>query len=177
MQAMAIHPTQILTPRRFLIFSFCISLSLLCGAWFFQYALGYPPCQMCYWQRHAHKLIIGLAVLAMILTRFTKSESPTSDRLWTYIIMLAFLISGGLALWHMGVEYKWWEGPKTCSGTPQLGTLTGNNLLDSLDEKINPPSCNEIVWSFLGLSMAGWNMVISLCGCIMGLLSLKTKHG
>jgi len=177
MQAMSTRPMHIFTPRRFPVLALFISLSLLCGAWFFQYGLGYAPCQMCYWQRHAHKLIIALALLAIILTRFARPDNAGHARLWTYMIILGFLISAGLALWHMGVEYKWWEGPKTCSGTPQIGTLTGNDLLNSLDEKINPPACNEIVWSLLGLSMAGWNMVISLCGCILGFLSLKTKHG
>ncbi len=173
---MTFRPTDFFIPRRYPVFAGIISLSLLCGAWFFQYALGYPPCQMCYWQRHAHKLIIGVAIFAIIMTRFVQPNASEKARFWTYLIISSFLISAALAFWHMGVEYKWWEGPKTCSGTPHLGALTGTDLLDSLDEKIRPPACNEIVWSLLGLSMAGWNMVISLCGCFLGLLSLKTRH-
>ena len=81
-------------------------------------------------------------------------------------------------LWHVGVEYKWWEGPKTCASGPiDLSTLgTGQSLLDSLNDPVKPPACSEAVWHFLGLSMAGWNMIISTAGALgVGLFGLRKK--
>jgi len=164
----------IFTSQGFPLFALLVSLGLLCGAWFFQYVLGYLPCQMCYWQRHGHKVVIGLALSALILKR-VGFDHP---RAFTALITLALFSSAALGLWHMGVEFKWWDGPKTCGGggTPDLGSLRGADLLGSLDEKIKPPACSTIVWSLLGLSMAGWNMVISACGGLIGLLALRSKH-
>ena len=140
-------------------FALLVSGGLLVGAWIFQYGFGYVPCQMCYWQRHAHKLVIGLAVLGIILRYVGKPDI----RYINALLVLALLFSAALGLWHMGVEYKWWEGPKTClGGDVDLGTIaTGTDLLNSLNDPVKPPACSEAVWHFLGLSMAAWNMVIS----------------
>lgn len=150
--------------------AFALSLSLLCGAWFFQYGLGYAPCQMCYWQRHAHKAVIAAAILAIIAPRL----GINTPRLLNIIVIIALVASAGLALWHVGVEYKWWEGPQSCAaGAGNLSDFNPEDLLASLSEKIKPPACSDIVWGFLGLSMAGWNMVFSALGAILGLLTLR----
>ena len=153
-----------LTPTRMPMLAFLLSLGLLIGAWVFQYGFGYAPCQMCYWQRHAHKIVIGVAVLGLIAVYVGKPDI----RLINALLVLALLGSAAMALWHVGVEYKWWEGPKTCASGPiDLSTLgTGQSLLDSLNDPVKPPACSEAVWHFLGLSMAGWNMLISTAGAL-----------
>jgi len=130
----------------------------------FQYGFGYAPCQMCYWQRHAHKVVIGMSLIGVIAAYMGKPDI----RLINALIILALIASAALGLWHMGVEYKWWEGPKTCSGgVIDLNTLpTGTDLLKSLSEPIKPPACSDAVWHFLGLSMAAWNMIISAAGAL-----------
>lgn len=150
-----------------------ISGGLLVGAWTFQYGLGYPPCTMCYWQRHAHKVVLVIAAIAIALSFTNKPYS----RLFKGLLALAFLGSVGMAFWHVGVEYGWWEGPKTCSaGGGELGTIDMSDPLSMLDEKIKPPACSEAVWHFLGLSMAAWNAIISLIGAsLMLMLSRKDK--
>jgi disulfide bond formation protein DsbB len=145
-----------------------LSGGLLIGAWIFQYGFGYAPCKMCYWQRHAHKLVVVIAVIAL-LAPVVNSDYP---RLFTGLLSLIFLTSFGLAMWHVGVEYKWWEGPKSCSGiAPNFDT---KDLLAALDKKIRPPACSEAVWHFLGLSMAAWNAIISLAGAAL-MLGLMRK--
>lgn len=152
---------RILTAKRLPLIALIVSGGLLCGAWFFQYGLGYAPCQMCYWQRHAHKAVLVVSVLALSMNYMNIGKPG----FWASLIGLALLVSFGLAFWHVGVEYTWWEGPKTCmTGTPEIGGVSGADLLDSLDDPFKLPGCAEVGWRFLGLSMAGWNGLISLYG-------------
>lgn len=152
---------KILTATRLPAIALCLSAGLLGGAWFFQYVLGYAPCQMCYWQRHAHKAVLVIALFALAMNYMNVGKPG----FWASLIGLALLVSFGLAFWHVGVEYTWWEGPKTCmTGTPQVGGVTGADLLHSLNEPFKLPGCADVSWSFLGLSMAGWNGLFSLYG-------------
>lgn len=74
---------------------------------------------------------------------------------------LAAMITGGIGVYHAGVEWKWWPGPSSCSGGgADLSALDGNALL-SLDGPAGVVMCDEIVWQLFGLSMAGWNALIS----------------
>jgi len=88
------------------------------------------------------------------------------------LIMLTLLVSFGLAFWHVGVEYKWWDGPKGCVGGGTVN-IDPSTLLDSLDQKIKPPACDEALWHFLGLSMAAWNTIASLFGAGLAALALR----
>ncbi len=162
--------THRLTLSTYALLALVLSAGLLIGAWIFQYGLGYAPCQMCFWQRHAHKAVIGIAALVALL----QALQGRSYRLGAVLIILAFLVSAGLALWHVGVELKWIEALPSCSAADvDLDALSGADLLGSLDKKIRPPACSEVAWSFLGLSMAGWNAVASLSGAILGVLALR----
>ena len=149
-----------------------ISGGLLVGAWIFQYGLGYMPCTMCYWQRHAHKIVLLIAAVAIAM-QFGGKPLP---KLFNTLLALAFLGSFAMAFWHVGVEYKWWEGPKTCAaGGGELGAFDVNDPLGGLDKKIRPPACTEAVWHFLGLSMAAWNAIISMFGASLMLMLMKGK--
>lgn len=154
--------------------AFGLSASLLVGAWVFQYGFGYAPCTMCYWQRHMHKVIIAVAALGLLAAALGKTQHPA--QLLTGLAILALLGSAGLGFFHMGVELKWWDGPKTCAtGTPQIPIFDPSDPLGGLDKKIKPPSCDVAVWHFLGLSMAAWNGVLSLMGAIGTALLLRRK--
>jgi disulfide bond formation protein DsbB len=128
------------------------SLALLAGAFLFQ-ALGYAPCQMCLWQRwpHAVAIVLGLVAVAGIAPRLT-----------AYLGAAAAFATASIGAFHSGVEQGWWEGPTACSGGGNdLGTLSGADLVSTaIQDTII--MCNEIAWSFMGLSMATWNMVLSL---------------
>lgn len=140
-----------------------LSGGLLIGAWIFQYGFGYHPCIMCYWQRHAHKAVLGVAALWLIL----RAIGVEAAEILRWAAVLALLVSFGVAAWHVGVEFGVLEGPKACAaGSTHVPEIDPNNPLGFLDNPVKPPACSEAVWHFLGLSMAAWNAVLSLIGAI-----------
>ncbi|MEC8109369.1 MAG: disulfide bond formation protein B [Pseudomonadota bacterium] len=141
-----------------------ISASLYAGALWFQYVEGLMPCSMCLWQRWPHIIIVLLAVIALFLRM---------PRLVLTAITITAATSVILAGYHAGVEWQLWSGPGGCtSNLSKSGDLT--SLTDSL--LVTPVvRCDEIAWSFLGLSMAGWNSLFSLDIFLIALISLAHK--
>ena len=131
-----------------------IPAGLLGGALFSQYVGGLYPCEMCYWQRWPHGLAILLA-LGAIATRGNVGQS----RVLVLLAALAIGISGAIGVFHAGVEMGWWEGVTQCTA----------NGASSLQDILSTPliRCDQVQWSFLGVSMAGWNAVISLGGAAL----------
>ena len=129
------------------------SLAVLLGAFGFQFLGGLAPCPMCIWQRwpHAVALLIGVAAMT-VLWRFRRPLSALG--------FLTMLTSAGLGVFHAGVEQQWWEGPTTCVGTDP-GSMNSEDLLNTLMEA-PMVRCDEIVWDLWGITMAGWNALISL---------------
>lgn len=126
------------------------SALLLIAALGFQYLGGLAPCQLCIWQRwpHAAAVAVGAAVLIFGVPKLAWAGA------------LAAAASAAVALYHAGVEYAWWKGLEACSATP-LEAASGAELLDfSAAQPV--VLCDEVVWSFLGLSMAAWNGILSL---------------
>ena len=121
---------------------------LLGGALLSQYGFGLYPCEMCMWQRYPHYTALVLALLAS----FIDPKRPL-----VALAGLAILISGAIGAFHAGVEQHWWEGITGCAMTADLSQG------DALEAILNAPlvRCDEIPFSFLGLSLAGWNFVIS----------------
>lgn len=119
---------------------------------------------MCYWQRHAHKAVLGIAALWLVLRAFGVEAAEILR--WT--VVLALLVSFGYAAWHVGVEYGVLEGPKECAaGSTFIPEVDPDNPLGFLSNPVKPPACSEAVWHFLGLSMAGWNAALSLMGALL----------
>lgn len=137
--------------------------ALMAGALGSQYLGGLAPCEMCLWQRWPHYAAIGLAALAFVL--------PQRALVW--LAALAILISGGIGIFHAGVEYRWWEGLTQCSQVPGSGG-SGNILADIMKTPL--VRCDQAQWSLFGISLAGYNAIISIGGAslIMRLLMRKT---
>ena len=116
------------------------------------------PCLMCLKQREVYWVTGTVALIAVVLTR-----TAWADRVRKPLILLlgiGFLYGAGLAAYHAGAEWKWWPGPAACAAG---GAASASDLVAMLKGvKIAAPSCDKAVWIFLGLSMAGWNAVISL---------------
>jgi disulfide bond formation protein DsbB len=140
--------------------------ALLGGALWFQYFGGLAPCEMCHWQRWPHMVAIGLALLALALRR-----SPARLVLLA-LAGLAILISGGLGVFHAGVEQHWWQGVTRCAMTGSLGATPGDFLKSVMAQPL--VRCDSIPWSLFGLSMAAWNAVLS--GVSGGLVLLLTAR-
>jgi disulfide bond formation protein DsbB len=135
-----------------------IAALTLAGAWFFQLALGLVPCPLCLEQRYAYYLAVPLALVVAIAA---VRDAPRGLVLaGLALLALAALGNAGLGTYHAGVEWKFWQGPTDCTGP--IGNFgSAANLLDQLD-KVKVVRCDEVQWTFLGLSLAGYNVLISL---------------
>ena len=138
-----------------------LPLGLLGGALGSQYIGGLHPCEMCYWQRWPHAAAILLAALA-----FTAPAASPRSRTLTLLAAAAIALSGAIGVYHAGVEVGIFEGITTCS------TTRGMTLQDIVSAPL--VRCDQVQWSLFGISMAGWNAVLSLGGAaLIAALTLK----
>jgi disulfide bond formation protein DsbB len=135
-----------------------IAVATLAGAWFFELVLDIKPCPLCLEQRYAYYLAVPLGVLVAFAAA---KDAPRGVLLVGLVVLaLAALGNAGLGAYHAGVEWKFWEGPTDCTGT--IGNLgSAGSLLQRLDT-VKVIRCDEVQWRFLGLSLAGYNVLISL---------------
>ena len=135
-----------------------IAAATIAGAWYFQLVLGIQPCPLCLEQRYAYYLAIPLAALMALAASQNAPRWLLTGGL--VILALAALANAALGAYHAGVEWKFWPGPADCTGP--VGNLgSAGSLLDRLD-KVKVVMCDEVQWRFLGLSLAGYNVLISL---------------
>jgi len=143
--------------------------ALLAGAFGSQYFGGLYPCEMCWWQRYAHFVALIPAALA-----FTGRSTSQRSRLLTLLAALAIAVSGGIGVYHAGVELKIFQGFTTCTAMASATTT------DELFKQIAAAPlirCDQVQWSLFGISLAGWNAIISLSGAaVIALLTLKGSH-
>ncbi len=136
------------------------SAGLLGGAFVFQF-LGYAPCEMCLWQRwpHAAAIVIGVAALA----------APSA--LLALLGASAAAITGGLGVYHTGVERAWWEGPTSCTGS---GGMDAGNLLAMDGPKL--VLCDQVAWELFGISMASWNAILSFGLMAIWIMAARARN-
>jgi disulfide bond formation protein DsbB len=157
-----------LSPAQIALFVGAVSAVVVIGALGFQYIGGYPPCEMCMWQRYPHLAAIvvglggGLLLASGILPRNLAAVIAG-------LAIAAIAISGAIGVYHAGVEWHFWSGPSACTG-PAF-QLTGK-----LDLNAHVVSCDHAAWRLFGISMAGYNAVISLGAAVIAALAL-TKAG
>lgn len=153
-----------MTARRLILLASFGSAALLLGAFAFQLA-GYAPCQMCLWQRWPHGIAVAVGAAVLV-------GAPLA---LAWLGGLAAAATSGIGVFHAGVEWRWWEGPASCSGGGGLSGLSGADLL-STEAPAAVVMCDEIVWQFAGLSMAGWNAVLSATLCLLWLAALRRRR-
>jgi len=135
-----------------------VGAATILGAWVFQYGFGLKPCPLCLEQRYAYYFAIPLAVMVLLGDQVGASRKVLLAAL--VAIALGMFWNAGLGVYHAGVEWKWWAGPQECSGALEdLGSAGG--LLNKL-QSITVVRCDDAAWRFLGLSLAGYNALISL---------------
>jgi len=141
----------------------------IAGAWFFQLVLKFNPCPMCLEQRWPYYIGIPLAlVVALAAWR----RAPRGLVVLGLLALAALMLWGtGMGTYHAGVEWKFWPGPTECTGTPDFGGAGG--LLNRL-QTLNITRCDEAAWRFLGISLAGYNAVISLALTIVAAIGAWT---
>lgn len=143
-----------------------VPATLLAGAYAFQYLGGLFPCEMCWWQRYAHFAALALALLGWL--------RPGAR--WPLVLAgLALVVAAGLGAYHAGVEYRWWTGITECTSAVKFGHG------DPLAAIMAAPTvrCDEVQWKLFGISMAGYNFLISGAAALMvfALLARARKAG
>ena len=125
------------------------SAALLLGAFGFQ-LMGYPPCKLCLWQRWPHAVAILIGALALW------RPGPLLPALGA----IAALTTAAIGFYHTGIERGWWQGPTTCT-SGDTTDLTAEQLMEQI---LSAPliRCDEVAWQLMTLSMASWNVLISL---------------
>ena len=136
------------------------SAAMLAIAHAFQTFGGYAPCTLCLRQREVYWAAGSIALAFMVIVRMPGGPRWREATCW--ILGLGFLAGAGVAAYHAGAEWKFWPGPTTCSssGAAAVSAQAMSDLLQGA--KIRGPACDQAPWVFLGLSMAGWNAVVSL---------------
>src|SRR4051794_5378110 len=146
-----------------------LPLALLGGALGSQYLGGLHPCEMCYWQRWPHAAAIMLAALS-----FTGPAESSRSRTLVLLAALAIATSGAIGVYHAGVEAKIFEGLTQCTATAK-----GLTPAETLNQIIHAPlvRCDEVQFRFLGISLAGWNAILSLGGAaLIVVLNLRGRR-
>ena len=137
--------------------AFVIACATIIAALGFEYLGGYLPCPLCLQQRYAY--YVGVPLLFAALVLISAGQRQPASLIFLFVA-LAFLANAGLGVYHAGAEWHFWPGPDTCAGSQDI-TTTAGGLLDALTTT-NVVRCDEAAWRFLGVSFAGWNVVVSL---------------
>jgi|CXWL01.1.fsa_nt_gi disulfide bond formation protein DsbB len=138
--------------------TFLLSGALLAGAHAFQYLGGLQPCPLCLDQRNWHWGVMALSVAALIVLRF----KPGLARWAAGLLGLVLIGSAGQAAYHVAVENHW------VIAHCDVGRVNFDNLqFDAVgDQKLTPPACDKVAWSMFGISMAGYNSILSLMAAL-----------
>ena len=144
--------------NRWPLFALLSSAAVLGGAHAFETFGNMPPCALCLYQRDAYWGALSVAILALIAAKIRPGAAGA--RAFALLLALAFMAGASIAGFHVGVEYKWWPGLAECAAGGKYAP--SGDLLGSLSKTMDVPACDKVAWSMLGVSMAGWNMFISL---------------
>ena len=149
-----------LSPRNALLLLLAATVVTIAGAWIFE-SFGYLPCELCLLQRWAYYIAIPLTGLLLF--------APGGlQRMGLYVLALFWLGSMAFGIFHAGVEWKWWAGPSECTGTGALSL--------GLPDLSSPVvMCDEPAIRILGLSLAGWNALISLGLALIALAGARSQ--
>ena len=149
------------TPHQTVRFIALVLFAIIVGAWLFEWA-GYPPCELCLMQRWAYYVGVPFATfMAMARPSWLKSG----------LLALALMLAANavFGVFHAGVEWKWWAGPASCSA----GTIS-----QGLPDLTKPAvMCNEAALRILGLSLAGWNAIISGLLAVLAFRAVQKTQG
>ena len=151
-----------ISQRQAMMLVFLITLATILGAWVFEY-YGYAPCELCLKQRFAYYAAVPLSLLFLLISK----NNPKLLRTGLILLGLIMLGSSIFGIYHSGVEWKFWQGPTTCTG----GGAFAGGLPDLTKKAV---MCDQPAIRILGLSLAGWNAVVS---AITSALALGKAYG
>jgi disulfide bond formation protein DsbB len=143
-----------LSTRVFAGLVLAISAVVLGTALSSQYWGGLAPCELCILQRWPWAVAITISIVALFVGQ--RQSLP-----WVALALgLVFVVSIGLAFYHLGVEQRWFAGPSAC----MPGTAAATTMEEMRQQILSGPlvRCDEVQWSLYGVSLAGWNLLASL---------------
>ena len=145
------------------------------GFFFFQFVIGLAPCTLCLEQRYAYYFCVPLAAMLWLGVNHGASHKAM---IAGFAVIAAFMLwNSGLGVYHAGIEWKFWAGPQDCSG-PIDKFGPASNILKQL-QNISLVRCDEAAWRFLGISLAGWNVLVSLglaCAAAWGAMASLARQ-
>lgn len=161
-----------LLTRWWTAFALAASLAMLGAAHAFERFGGLAPCNLCLKQREAYWAAVTIALVATLWHLISRGSRGT-PRIAAFLLAVVFTTGAVTAVFHMGGELKWWSLPATCvgGGAVDLESLTALALGSGPIERV--ATCDAVAWSFLGVSMAGWNALISAALAVFSLLAAK----
>lgn len=150
---------------------FAVSAATLAGAWYFQLVVKLPPCPLCLEERLSYHIIIPLSLL-MIIAALVRAPQ-TLLAVGFAVILAAALGGAALGAYHAGVEWRWWPGPADCSG-PMTDFSAKGPLLKQL-QSVHVVRCDEAAWRLFGISLAGYNVLVSLVLAVVAAFGLVAR--
>ena len=148
-----------------------VGAATILGAYFFEYVLHYQPCPLCLEQRIPYYVAIPLALVVAVAA---KRQAPRPLVIAGFAALaLVMLVGMAIAAYHAGVEWHLWAGPQECSGDPNFGR-TGS-LIEQLNT-VRVVRCDEAAWRLFGLSLAGYNVLISAALAGVALWGLRAVY-
>ena len=143
---------------------------LLAGAWGSQLIGGLVPCEMCHWQRWPHYAAVAIAGVAFVVPQ------PYFRRALVALAAVAIAASGAIGVFHAGVEWHWWQGITACSSNVAANLSPAEMLRQILAAPVI--RCDAAQWRLFGISLAGYNAILSLGGAaIIGWLLAQRGGG
>ncbi len=144
-----------------------VGLATIAGAWGFQIYGDLVPCPLCFIGRWQYYAGLPLALLALLLA----SGKAGLARILLALVALVFLAGAVFAVWHTGIEWKFWPGPNSCAGGVGSPSTAGGLLNQMRTTRVVP--CDEAAWRLFGISLAGYNAIISAGLAVLAWLSRK----
>ena len=158
--------------RVFLALGVGLAVASISGAWFSELALGYAPCKLCLVQRWPYYIGIPVGLAAVLAGGW----SSTTGRVLTGLFVVIFIVSAGLGAYHSGVEWKFWAGPTDCSGPLNAAPQSIEDFRKSL-KVARVVRCDDAAVRVLGLSFAGWNVLVSLAIAALPFVTARRAQG
>lgn len=167
---------QLAFSRWWSITALLLSLAMLATAWSFQLFGHLNPCHLCLKQRDIYWIAVGVSLVGSVWALFTGAKGP--PRVFSFVLFAIFLTGAALAFFHAGVELKWWNGPQSC--TASGGEISIDQMAAFLaGATSSAPMCDVAQWRRFGISMAGYNAMVSAVLALLSLLAsmrFKAKY-
>jgi len=164
---------QLAFSRWWCITALIVSLAMLATAWSFQLFGHLNPCHLCLKQRDIYWIAVGVSLVASVWALFTGAKGP--PRVFSFVLFAIFATGCALAVFHAGAEWKWWPGPESC--TASKGEISIDDMAAFLSGAVTrAPQCDIAAWRMFGLSMAGYNAILSAVLAILSLAASLRFH-